>query len=171
MTAIAYLTLAALPLAASPAPGVTPGAATHGMEAGQDRPCCTPDPRRDPSPRTRELLDARLDALRQVEDVYRDLVRRGAVPEVESDRATLRRLRAELELTTGRPERIVLREQIVERTRRLEEWSAAAGFDRTARPGHLERRVERLEAEIDLERERESCSKSRFVECRCRSGR
>ena len=170
MIAVTLLTIATVPSAA-PMTGSGPG-----TDAGQGgrvakTTCCSPDPGREPTPRARELMRARVDALRQIEAESRDRVAQGLFPEVEYHRASLRRLRAELELTTDRAKRIALREEVVERTRQQEELSAAAGFDRTARARHLERRVERLEAEIDLERERESCPTLRPSECRCRPGR
>ncbi|MBY0512877.1 MAG: hypothetical protein K2P78_03080 [Gemmataceae bacterium] len=114
------------------------------------------------------MLRLRLDALGQIEGEYRDMVKRGMIPELTYHKAALRRLRAELELTDDKPKRIGIREQIVDRVRRLEELSEATGLDRKARARHLELRVERLNAEIELERERHQSPRARVSECRCR---
>lgn len=165
--AICCLALVAAPSPAAPAKQTT-DAVARGRPPVHEATACSIGQTSAPTPRTLELLRLRADALRQVEDEYRVLSERGAMAEIDYQRAAVRRLRAELELTPAQAERVEIRVQIVERLRRLEELSGAGGPNSTtARPRHLERRVERLEAEIDLERERQQPPRAAVSECRC----
>jgi outer membrane protein TolC len=101
------------------------------------------------------LRKERRDVLRQAVKESEEAYRHGVIPYTSIPRITVNLLNAELDLASDRAARIAIRERAVDQFREIEKAVAerveAAVADRT---DLLEARAVRLQAEIDLLRER-----------------
>ena len=110
-----------------------------------------------------KLLIERRDTLRSIEDLHKRQIQSGAGGYVELIRATMARLEAELDLADSNEERIATLEKKLEETKKLERMVQERLKNGAANELEILRiRVERLEAEIALERTKTTTQTRQF---------
>jgi hypothetical protein len=123
-------------------------AAAAGQRA-QPRP-----PAASPSNKLKALLDERLRLRKEIEQGVRAMQADGTAGPVEVQRAVLGVIQADLEREHTKAERITLRQKWVEAARIIEQAAEHAVSQGLSSSELMEARIDRIEAEIGLERER-----------------
>jgi hypothetical protein len=126
---------------------ITIGAAT-GQKAQPRAPAGTS------SARLRALLDEKVKLLKEIEQGVRAMRADGTAGPVEVQRAVIAVIRADLERNHTKAERIALRQKWVEAAKELEQAAESAVRQGMSRSDLFQARIDRIEAEIGLERER-----------------